>query len=180
MDRQLPRSNGIYKTRDLISSKAYWKLTGTSIRVFEIFLLKRKMKKTTIGKHELNNIVNNGQITFTYLEAEEKYGISKSTFMRARDQLIEVGFIEITEHGGEHQPTRYAISNNWMKYPEESFKRPKSGNLVGQNTRWKKDTVKPDTIKKDITLKSEPIPEINGVKSDASAIDIDIKDGCQK
>ena len=180
MDRQLPRSNGIYKTRDLISSKAYWKLTGNSIRVFEIFLLKRKMKRTTIGKHGLNNIVNNGQIIFTYNEAEEKYGISKSTFMRARDVLIEVGFIEISEHGGEHQPIRYAISNNWMKYPKESFKRPKSGNLVGIKTRWKKDTVKPDTIKKDITLKSEPISEINGIKSDAATIDIDIKEGYQK
>ena len=180
MSKQLPRSDGIYKKRDLISSKAYWTLTGTATRVFEIFLLKRQIKKSVIGKHELRNIVNNGQIIFTYIEAEEKYGIPKSTFMRARDQLIEVGFIEITEHGGEHQPTRYAISNNWMKYPKESFKRPKSGNLVGQNTRWKKDTVKLDTIKKDNTLKSDTIPQINGVKSDASAIDIDIKDGCQK
>ena len=138
MSKQLPKSDGIYKRRDLMSSDAYWELTGTAYRVLEIFLLKRIIKRTEIGKHELKNIANNGQIIFTYIEAKEKYGISKSTFMRARDQLIEVGFIEISEHGGEHQPTRYAISNNWMKYPEESFKRPQSGNLVGIKTRWKK------------------------------------------
>ena len=180
MDRQLPKSNGIYLERDSISYEAFWALNGAAIKIYMVFRLKCVIANRAYGKRKVREIMNNGEITFTYLEAEEKYGISKSTFLRARDKLIEVGFIEITEHGGEHQPTRYAISNNWMKYPDESFKRPKSGNLVGQNTRWKKDTVKPDTIKKDITLKSEPISEINGIKSDAATIDIDIKEGYQK
>ena len=61
--------------------------------------------------------------------------------------LIEVGLIEISENGGEHHPNKYAISNNWMKYPEQKFTRSKSSNLIGSNTRFKtKDTANSDTI----------------------------------
>ena len=147
MRRNLPRSKGVYLQRDILESEAFWKLSGTAIKVFMVFRLKCVFKKVNVGKREILTIINNGEIQFTYIEAMKNYGISKSTFQRARDLLIEVGLIEITENGGEHHPSKYAISENWRKYPDESFERPKSANLVGRDTQWKtKDTVKNDTI----------------------------------
>ena len=146
MRRNLPRSKGVYLQRDILESEAFWKLSGTATKVFMVFRMKCVFKKVNLGKREILTIVNNGDIQFTYKEALVKYGISKTTFLNSRDKLIEVGLIEIAENGGEHHPSKYAISENWRKYPDETFTRPKSANLVGRDTQWKtKDTVKNDT-----------------------------------
>ena len=157
MKRRLPKSNGVYIEKHLLQSDAFWDLTSSALKVFMVFMLKRKLGKNKSSKNGSYNIVNNGNIQFTYIEAEDKCKIPKSTFLRAIDKLIELGFIEITEHGGEHHPNKYFISNNWMNYPDKTFKRKKSNNLVGKKTRWKKDTLKNDTIKSKDTLKNDTI-----------------------
>ena len=136
MKRKFPNVNGTYLKSEIITSKAFWDLNGSAIKVFMVFRMKCRFGKKNIGKRETDSIINNGEITFTYQEARKNYGIGKSTFLRARDMLIEVGLIEISENGGEHHPNKYAISNNWMKYPEKKFTRPKSSNLIGSNTRF--------------------------------------------
>ena len=75
-------------------------------------------------------LTNNGEIQFTYTEAEEKWGISNGRFTRAIDDLIRVGLIDIAKTGcGLHQDvTLYAISERWKKYGTAEFvemKRPK-------------------------------------------------------
>ena len=100
-------------------------------------------------------------------EEWNKYGIPKSTFLRARDQLIKVGLIEIAEDGGCHHTTKYAISNNWRNYPEQTFERSKSGNLVGTKTRWKKDTVISGTNNLKSTVISGTNSNPNGTENDA-------------
>ena len=72
MRYKLPRANGIYIPRDILASEAYWKLTGTAIKVYMIFLMKRKMKKT---KSNGMSIINNGKIQFTFKEAQINYHI---------------------------------------------------------------------------------------------------------
>ena len=146
MERKLPNSNGIYLEKNIISSKAFWELGSTAIKVYMVFLMKRVMGKVKVRRREVWAVINNGEITYTFAEAKKNHDISKSSFLRARDRLIEVGFIEIAEDGGTHHTTKYSISQNWRKYPEESFARPKSANLVGRKTRWTKDTVNNDTI----------------------------------
>tara|TARA_Y100001970_G_C14165217_1_gene820892 strand:- start:119 stop:598 length:480 start_codon:yes stop_codon:yes gene_type:complete len=155
MNRKFPKSKGIYLERHIISSEAYWDLNGASIKVYNIFRLKCVISNKTVSKRKVRDIVNNGDITFTFKEAENNYGLSKSTFLRARDQLIKVGFIEIAEYGGCHHTNKYSISNNWRNYPEKTFERPKSGNLVGTKTRWIKDTAKIDTNHSITTVKSD-------------------------
>ena len=148
MKRTLPRSMGIYLKKDIITSEAFWALDGTAIKVYMVFLMKRVMVKVNVRRRftKTYRVENNGEITYTFIEAKKNHGIPKSTFLRARDKLIEVGFIEIAEAGGTHHTTKYSISENWKKYPAESFARPKSANLVGRKTRWIKDTVDNDTI----------------------------------
>ena len=167
MKRKLPKTKGIYITRDILESAAYWHLTGAAPQVYMVFRMKCVFADRTIGKRKERIIVNNGEITYTYLEALNNHWIPKSNFLRARDQLIKVGLIEIVEDGGCHHTTKYAISNNWRNYPEQTFERPKSGNLVGIKTRWKKDTVKSDTINQSSTVKSDTNSNPNGTENDA-------------
>ena len=167
MKRKLPKTKGIYITRDILESAAYWHLTGAAPQVYMVFRMKCVFADRTIGKRKERIIVNNGEITYTFVEAYKNHRIPQSTFLRARDQLIKVGFIEIAEDGGCHHTTKYSISNNWRNYPEQTFERPKSGNLVGLKTRWEKDTVKSDTINHSSTAKSGTNSNPNGTENDA-------------
>ena len=167
MKRKLPKTLGTYIKRDILESDAYWDLTGAAPQIYMVFRMKCVFADRTIGKRKERIIVNNGEITYTYLEAQNNHRIPQSTFLRARDQLIKVGLIEIAEDGGCHHTTKYAISNNWRNYPEQTFERPKSGNLVGMKTRWEKDTVKSGTINHSSTVKSDTNSNSNGTENDA-------------
>ena len=167
MRRKLPNARGVYIEQDIINSDAFWDLTGIATQVYMVFLLKRRLSDKGFGKDKVRIVVNNGEITYTYLEAQNNHRIPKSNFLRARDQLIKVGFIEIAEDGGCHHTTKYAISNNWRNYPEQTFERSKSGNLVGMKTRWKKGTVISDTNNPLSTVISDTNSNSNGTENDA-------------
>ena len=167
MKRKLPKTRGIFIERDILESDAYWYLTGVAPQVYMVFLMKRVLSDKAFGKDKARIIANNGEITYTFVEACKNHKIPKSTFLRARDQLIKVGLIEIAEDGGCHHTNKYAISNNWRNYPEQTFERSKSGNLVGMKTRWKKGTVKSDTINQSSTVKSDTNSNSNGTENDA-------------
>ena len=129
-------------------SKAYKALKKpTAFYVLGIFWTKRQfIKQGRQGKKQWN-IANNGEIIFTYDEAEEKYKIPRTTFRNTLDELIEKGFIDIAATGqGQHKVTTlYSISNRWRLYGTEKFEpaeRPKSpknmgfrkGNKYGRNS----------------------------------------------
>ena len=167
MRRKLPNTRGVYIEQDIINSDAFWDLTGIATQVYMVFLLKRRLSDKGFGKDKARIVANNGKITYTFVEACKNHKIPKSTFLRARDQLIKVGLIEIVEDGGCHHTTKYSISNNWRNYPEQTFERSKSGNLVGVKTRWKKDTVKSGTNNPISTAKSDTNSNPNGTENDA-------------
>ena len=167
MKRKLPKTMGIYIERDILESNAYWHLTGAAPQVYMVFRMKCVFADRTIGKRKERIIVNNGEITYTYLEALNNHWIPKSNFLRARDQLIKVGLIEIAEDGGCHHTTKYSISNNWRNYPEQTFERSKSGNLVGIKKRWKKGTAISDTNNPISTVISDTNSNPNGTENDA-------------
>jgi hypothetical protein len=130
----------MYVSRRMVTSKAFLDLrTATACQVFMIFLSKCRMEKvqTRPGRNEREwQIVNNGEIQFTYIEAETKYGISAGKFTRAIDELIRVGLIDIAKTGmGLHKDvTLYAISDRWEKFGTAEFvvmKRPKRKQQFG-------------------------------------------------
>lgn len=133
MPKKLPNTAGIYFERELLCSDAYWNLTGTEIRILNIFHMKcRKVGKSEAKKTHvpLGTIKNNGQIVFTYKEAGI-YGISKAKFTRAIDKLIEIGFLVIAINGRQGVSTKYSISDRWKKYGTPYFiekKRAKRSN----------------------------------------------------
>jgi hypothetical protein len=121
---------------DLPSSPAWRSLSKKSAEILLLFYTKRQMAQ--ISKRSPWTITNNGQITFSYKEAEDK-GYRSATFRRCIDQLVEVGFIDIAGSGsGLFQvATKYAMSERWMKFGTANFihkkrpPRPKHGQHIG-------------------------------------------------
>ena len=66
-------------------------------------------------------------ITFSHAEGQEL--MSKNRFIKAIDNLIELGFITLIRHLPQSkQITIYGLSDRWQNYGQENFKtetRPK-------------------------------------------------------
>lgn len=153
----MAKSKVIVLEQNLVKSKAWLSLSRTAIVVYLIFRTKCQFTKMK-GKPGKRGpvIVNNGEIVFTYNEAEERYGISKSRFRRALKELVAKGFIDIANTGmGIHKvETWYAISERWrdygtpefkeVKWPKPNIANPgfKRGNKLWMKARKKKSSVK--------------------------------------
>ena len=57
------------------------------------------------------------------------------------DKLIDVGFIDVAVQGGSSLPSKYAISDRWMKYGTDEYKEKHRKRLpnqkIGIETRFK-------------------------------------------
>ena len=149
-------SNGMFIPRRMHRNPAFRKLNASSIFVLFEFLYRRKVKQvpTKVGRGKEWIISNNGEIFFTYDEAKNNFGIPRSTFRRAIDQLVDLGFIDITHHGGGmmKDASKYAISERWEEYGKKEFlkiTRPKDTRGLGfTKENWKKTAGKNRPIKK--------------------------------
>jgi len=108
----------------LIQSKAFLELSGTASKVLFWFLYRRQVRKVGRKGKEKWTVVNNGEIIFTYSEAQKKYKLTRPRFQRAIDDLIDKGFIEINHLGGGmmKDPSTYSISEKWRNYGNDNFK----------------------------------------------------------
>ena len=149
-------SNGMFIHRRMHRNPAFRKLNPSSTFVLFEFLYRRKVTQvpTKVGRGKEWIISNNGEIFFTYDEAENNFGIPRSTFRRAIDQLVDLGFIDITHHGGGmmKDASKYAISERWKEYGKKEFLkklRPKDTRGLGfTKENWKKTAGKNIPIKK--------------------------------
>jgi hypothetical protein len=109
---------GTWIERTLFRSKAYLSLKGCAPQVLVLFLGKRHMKQIKHGKREEWVCTNGDELSFTYIEAEKEYGITKSRFSRAIGELLAKGFISIAYRGGAYKQDKsfYSLSNNWMMW----------------------------------------------------------------
>ena len=143
----------IWFDRALLKSRAFIALrTVTAHKILAIFFTKRQMERLGRRGKEQWNIRNNGEIVFTYKEAEEKYGIKVGAFRDAIDELRKKGFIDISAAGmGVHKVTTlYSISNRWRLYGMPEYEPPKTlpkkpinrgfqkGNQYGRNCKERK------------------------------------------
>lgn len=116
---------GIYVKKDVLKSKAFCSLKGSAV-VYMHFLMKREMRKAERkrGKNAWV-IVNNGEIEFTYSEANKNLGFSKQRFARALKELVEKGLIDIDHPGGyfEGDSNKFSISERWRTYGTPDFEK---------------------------------------------------------
>ena len=142
--------------RRMHRNPAFRKLNASSILILFEFLYRRKVAQvpTEAGSRKKWIISNNGKIIFTYDEAKNRFGIPRSTFRRAIDQLVNLGFIDITHHGGGmmKDASKYAISERWKEYGKKEFlkkSRPKDTRGLGfTKENWKETAGKHRRIKK--------------------------------
>lgn len=139
-------NGGFYYNNELWFSKAYQKLNESSIRLLHCFLIERRWNPKT------KEVTNNGSISFTEVQFREIFGYTKTTYIKARNQLIECGLIKQTERGGmcRGDMAKYKIlcldgvpfgQQRWRDYPEKNWSdeipKPKK-QLIGLKTQWKK------------------------------------------
>jgi hypothetical protein len=107
-------------TYEMIASKAYRELHGTSLKA--LILCHRKIK-THVDRHNHN-------FSFTYPEAS-KQGIGSASFYRAMRQLQMLGFIDCVVKGGmrfeQKHCSQYRLSQRWKKYGTANFKELHAG-----------------------------------------------------
>lgn len=130
----MAKSDIIVIERALLTSKAFRTLTGTAKTVYFDFRMKCQIKgvKRKQGAKSQRIILNNGEIEYTYSEAEKKKPrIPRATFMRKIDELLAHGLIDIHHSGSggkKGDKSLFGISERWRKYGKSDFiiaERPK-------------------------------------------------------
>jgi len=111
--------------RELLRSAAFRQLNGTAKTVYFDFLMKCRVKthKPRSGRKRERDILNNGELEYTYSEAEKR-GLPRKRFMRSLDALVENGFIDISHSGNggrKGDKNLYAISDRWLLFGTEDF-----------------------------------------------------------
>jgi len=114
-------AKGVYLPAEIIESKAYVSLGGIAAQVLTMIMLKRRFEKfcgKKRGDPKKSVCVNGNELTLTYIEAQEKYGIKKCRFLRALDDLLEKGFITCTHQGGGYKRDKstYALSDRYQQW----------------------------------------------------------------
>lgn len=167
-------SNVMVIPRRMHRSPAFRKLSATSTFVLFEFLYRRKMTQIPAksGRSKEWVISNNGELIFTYAEAEKNFNISRSTFCRSIDQLVQLGFIDIAHHGGGMMKdcSKYGISDRWESYGKKEFidkKRPKDTRELGfkSGDKWEKTAGRK---RKDKTKTSITCDTRTGITDDTS------------
>jgi hypothetical protein len=118
-------SETIVVEKSLLKSKAFRSLNGTAKNVFFDFLMKRRFTSYKIpgSKRKGFNLSNQGQLEYCYSEAE-KNGIPRASFMRALDDLINNGLIDLHKRGSgtrKGDKSHYGISERWRKFGTADF-----------------------------------------------------------
>jgi hypothetical protein len=107
---------GTWIERRLFESRAFLSLQGSAPQLLILFLAKRSFDRVGKKGSKEYQCVNSESITFTYVEAEKKHGFTKPRFLRAIDELLAKGFIEVKHQGGGYQQdkTIFALSTRWQ------------------------------------------------------------------
>ena len=113
----------------IIESDAYRDLSGkAAMTVLIRFHQKAYRKRTSKRRRGVKDMIitNNGEIIFTYAEANELGIKSSQTFHRVIRELVEdKGFISISEPGNwyERKPTKFSIVERWKRYGTQKYEK---------------------------------------------------------
>ena len=150
---------------ELYWSKAYQSLTLSGRNLMMCFYTELRW----LGKGKKKQFTNNGNVSFTEAEFKANRLGCSATYIKARNQLIKVGFIKVTHRGGMGKGVRnlYKLlwcggalhsEMRWKRYPDENWEQeiPKVKDyIVGRETRFKKS--KPTLQKHTLNGTNSPI-----------------------
>ncbi|MEN8134344.1 MAG: hypothetical protein ABFS18_02240 [Thermodesulfobacteriota bacterium] len=126
--------SGTWIEREMTMSRAYLSLSGFAPQLLTLFLLKRDIDSKYVCQNltninmtyaELENIFNNGMQN----KGLPKDGITRPRIIRALDDLMAKGFVELIRRGGMYKQDKsvYALREDWRWWLEGRvvFKREK-------------------------------------------------------
>ena len=143
-----PKRGGFYYSNEIWDSEAYQSLMNSARNLMHCLVAELRWT----GRGDKQRFTNNGELSFTEVKFKEKYGACSSTYIKARNKLIETGLIKQTYRGGmcRGDMAKYKLlfikgclpgEKRWKRYPLENWAdeipRPKK-QLVGVDTQWKK------------------------------------------
>jgi len=104
----------------LLKYHPFVELSGTAKLVYLVFRERCRMEQM----NDEWEITNNGQLVFSYSEADKKYGISRPAFARAISKLVLASLIYIAKSGGGTTGdfSKYGMSDEWQKVGTADFK----------------------------------------------------------
>ena len=139
-------------------SKAYQSLTLSARNLMMCFYTELRFT----GKGKKRQFTNNGEISFSEAEFKANGLGCSATYIKARNQLIKVGFIKVTYRGGmaRGDMNKYKLlwvdgvqhdKMRWKLYPDKDWEHeiPKVKDyIVGRKTRFKKknNTLQQNTL----------------------------------
>ena len=146
MDIKVKMNKGCFYRNELWFSPAYQSLSLSSRDLLQCLIT--EINKVNVKGEWVS--FRNGELSFTESDYIKMTGRSKQTYLNARNQLIETGFIKMTHRGGNCRGDRamYRVliaddvrieHQRWREYPEQNYEIPKSRGLtIGKETRFKK------------------------------------------
>ena len=159
MNIKYKKKQGHYYCNDLWFSPAYQSLSNSARDLLQCLLTEFKRSKRKTSNSWSNEkrwtVINNGDISFTEIDFKKLTGRCSSTYLKARNKLMEVGIIKQTYKGGmcrgDRATYKILIGSNqiplmkgeerWRMYPKKNWAheipKPKK-QLVGVETQWKK------------------------------------------
>ena len=155
MNRTVKNSKGFYYTNDVWFSTAYQSLSKGARDLLQCMLTEFRRNQMKVKSNRFSKdwvVINNGEISFTEIDFKKLTGKCSSTYLKARNKLIEVGFIEIKYRGGfgvgDRAKYKLFVGTNlkkeeerWRRYPNENWAheipKPKK-QMIGVKTQWKK------------------------------------------
>ena len=149
----------------LLDNKLYWSPAYQSLTISArnlLYCFVSELRFTGSRKKGNFQYTNNGKVSFSESEFKKQGLGASGTYIKARNQLIEVGLIEITYRGGMARGDMNTykllfiegvnqIDQKWKRYPKENWAHeiPKVKDYaVGRETRFKKknNTLKNKTL----------------------------------
>lgn len=101
---------------EMVESPAFLSLRGGAIRVLLCCLFKNY--KATTSRHKADQ--GKPSFKFTYAEAKTVLGMSPKTFDKAKDEVLQKGFIECRRRGGlkgvNGVASEYCLSGKWKEW----------------------------------------------------------------
>lgn len=170
-------SAGVYLESELLDSVALKELGKWEWKVYLRFLQKRIISKPKWNKNRSAEkiVVNNGEIIFTYGEAE-KMGIAKREFRNSIDGLIKLGFIDINKQGSggwQRDATTYFISERWKRWGTPNFQQ--TPNPRKRNTKQGQGWAVVNCMKKQKSVTNlTPKKPVSSGRNDTPTVEIDM------
>ena len=103
MNRAIKKKKGFYYTNDVWFSHAYQSLSNATRDLLQCMLTEFRRNEIKIKSERFSKewvVINNGEISFTEIDFKKLTGKCSSTWLNARNKLIEVGIIKQTYRGG--------------------------------------------------------------------------------